>query len=54
MSRGQILSIFRERQLVGKIRVENVYDDMCSAVILKDLQRVNHFKQGDSVRFLPS
>lgn len=33
---GTILNVIRDKQIVGKVEIENVYDDMSSAVVLPE------------------
>ncbi len=47
---GQRLNVLREGQIIGKVRVEKIFDKMSSAVILQDTFRDKKIAQGDNVR----
>jgi len=49
---GQILNIFRNDTLIGKVRIENLYEEMSSAVVLKNMTKVKYLEPGDLVKAL--
>lgn len=48
---GMILEIYRADELLAKTRVERVYQNMCSATIIPDTERVN-IRKKDRVRVI--
>ena len=51
LSIGQEFQIVRSGQVLGKVKVEKVYDELSAAAILPDSQKDN-IREGDSVRAL--
>jgi len=51
ITKGTVLFISRKDRFAGKIEVDRVFEDMCSANILKEWQKMN-IKVGDRVKAL--
>ena len=51
LSIGQEFQIVRGTQVLGKVKVEKVYDELSAAAILPESQK-NNIREGDSVRAL--
>ena len=51
LSVGQEFQIVRGNQVLGKVKVEKVYDELSAAAILPDSQKDN-IKEGDAVKAL--
>lgn len=50
LKKGQILNVFREKTIIGKIRVEKVFDNVSSAVILQKTFSGKVPIKGDTVK----
>ena len=51
LSVGQEFQVVRDNQVLGKVKVEKVYDELSAAAILPDSQK-NNIREGDAVRAL--